>query len=108
MPGTFEYQWGQVVAQAWSDPAFKAKLLADPVAVLQENGVRPPAGLRINVAENTDEVLNLVLPAKPPAQELSEEDLQPVGASQRGYESCFRCGESCNRCGESCHRCERC
>ena len=112
MPGTFEYQWGQLVARAWADPAFKAKLLADPAGVLKENGLTTPAGLQIKVTENTDKVLNLVLPMKPPAQELSEEELHRVAGGQRGYEACFRCGEGCHRCnercGEGCYRCERC
>ena len=54
MPGDFEYQWGQLVARAWADPAFKAKLLADPAGVLKENGLTPPAGKQFKVVENTD------------------------------------------------------
>ncbi|HVS40528.1 MAG TPA: NHLP leader peptide family RiPP precursor [Gemmataceae bacterium] len=111
MSGDFEYQWGQLVARAWDDPAFKAKLIADPVAVLQENGVTPPAGGRLQVVENSADVAYLVLPTKPTSRELSEEELQSV-AGGRGYEPCHRCGESCytcRRCGdEGCYRCERC
>ncbi len=105
----FEYQWGQLVARAWDDPAFKARLIAEPQAVLEENGLAP-AGRRIKVVENDDEVVHLVLPGRPGAQQLSEEELRPAGAEQcfRCGEGCFRCGESCVRCGESCHRCERC
>ncbi len=114
MPGDFEYQWGQLVARAWADPAFKAKLLADPAGVLKENGLTPPAGKQLKVMENTGSVIHLVLPAKPAPQELSEEELHRVAAG-RGHEGCFRCGEGCfrcgegcNRCGEGCYRCERC
>ena len=104
MPGDFEYQWGQLVARAWADPAFKAKLLADPAGVLKENGLVPPAGITIKVVENTDKVLHLTIPAKPAATELSEEELHRVA----GGEGCYRCGEQCySRCGERCGH-ERC
>ncbi len=103
MAGDFEYQWGQLVARAWDDPAFKARLLADPAAVLEEYGLER-AGKRFQVVEDTDEVVHLVLPGRPGPQELSEEELRPVGAGTGG-ENCFRCGEECHRCGESCHRC---
>ena len=115
MPGDFEFQWGQLVARAWADPAFKAKLLADPAGVLKENGVTPPAGAQLKVVADDDKVVHLVLPAKPTAQELSEEELHRVAAG-KGHESCFRCGENCYRCheacrrcsDEACYRCERC
>ncbi len=108
MPGDFEYQWGQLVARAWADPAFKAKLLADPAGVLKENGLALPAGKQLKVVENTDKVVNLVLPTKPAPQELSEAELHRV-AGGRGHEGCFRCHEACRRCSdEGCYRCERC
>tara|TARA_B100000315_G_scaffold218472_1_gene219800 strand:- start:160 stop:363 length:204 start_codon:yes stop_codon:yes gene_type:complete len=31
--------YGKIVAKAWSDEEFKAKLMADPKSVLKENGV---------------------------------------------------------------------
>jgi hypothetical protein len=110
MPSDFEYQWSQLVARAWADPAFKAKLIADPAGVLKENGLTPPAGLQLKLVENTDKVLHLVLPVKPAPQELSEEELHRV-AGGGGGERCNweRCRE---RCGERCEweRCrhERC
>ncbi len=81
MAGDFEYQWGQLVARAWADPAFKARLLADPAAVLEENGLAP-AGKQFKVVEDTDEVVHLVLPGRPGPQELSEEELQPVAVGR--------------------------
>jgi Nitrile hydratase, alpha chain len=61
----FEYQWGRIVARAWGDPAFKATLLADPAAALEEYGLLPPVGLEIKVVENTDKVVHLTLPRGP-------------------------------------------
>jgi hypothetical protein len=66
----------QVVAKAWSDPSYKAKLLADPRAALTAAGVAVPAGVAIQVVEDTDKVAHLVLPPRP--TELSEEDLKKV------------------------------
>ena len=66
--------WGQVVARAWSDEAFKRRLLAEPGAVLGEQGLELRAGVEVRVVENTAEVVHLVLPA-PPEGELSEEQL---------------------------------
>ncbi len=64
----------KVVAQAWSDPAFKAKLLAEPHAALAAAGVPIARGMTVKVVENSDNVFHLVLPAKP-AGELSEAEL---------------------------------
>ena len=86
------------MARAWSDSALKKKLLADPASVFKENGMIVPKGMTINVVENTDKVVNLVLPVKPSPAELSAEELQQVAG---GY--CRRCG--CGRCGCGCERC---
>lgn len=52
----------RVVAHAWSDPAFKARLLSEPRATLNELGYSlPEAGTQITVVENTDQVHHLVV-----------------------------------------------
>jgi Nitrile hydratase, alpha chain len=61
--------YSKVVAKAWSDPAFKSKLMADPKAALSDAGVKVPADLTIKVVENTSKVFHLVIP-EPPAVEL--------------------------------------
>ena len=100
----WEEAWGQLVAKAWSDPALREKLLADPAGVLKENGVIVPADVTINVRENTDQVVNLVLPVKPSAAELSEEELhQAAGGHCHGCHGCGGC-RGCGGCG-GCHRC---
>ncbi len=70
-------QYGQVVARAWADDAFKQRLLADPAAVLQAEGITVPPGVELRAVENTDKVLYLALPPKPSA-ELSDEQLDQV------------------------------
>jgi nitrile hydratase subunit alpha len=51
----------KVVAKAWSDPAFKARLLKDGSAAAQEAGVQMDQPTRLIVVENTPEVHNLVV-----------------------------------------------
>ena len=67
---------GKIIAKCWSDESFKRKLLADPATTLQAEGVVVPAGLSIKAFENTDQVFNLVIPAKP--TDLSDSDLDKV------------------------------
>src|SRR4051812_29274800 len=64
---------GKVIAKAWADEAFKARLLADPAVVLAAEGVPMPAGVSLRVIENTATVINLILPAKP--TDLTDEDM---------------------------------
>jgi hypothetical protein len=70
----------KVVARAWSDPAFKAQLLADPKAALAAAGASVPPGVRVKVTENTDQLVHLVLPARPAETELSDADIETVVA----------------------------
>jgi nitrile hydratase len=50
----------KVVARAWTDPAFKARLLADGTRACEEMGLDVPA-LRLVVVENTPEVHNAIV-----------------------------------------------
>jgi hypothetical protein len=70
-------QWGQLVARAWGDEAFKRRLLAAPAAALAEQGIQFPPGVEVRAVENTDRVLYLTLPPKP-SVELSDEQLDAV------------------------------
>lgn len=72
--------YSKVVTRAWSDPAYKRRLMADPHAVLAEAGLTVAPDVKINVLENSDKVLNVLLP--PPLEEgaLSEDDLAKVAA----------------------------
>lgn len=51
----------RVVARAWVDPAFKARLLADATAAVAELGYGGPQGERIVALENTPSVHNVVV-----------------------------------------------
>jgi hypothetical protein len=93
-------QWGQIVARAWADPEFKARLLAEPQAVLREHGIEPEPGVEIRVIEGASDVQYLVLPPCPDG-DLAEEELAPtaVGYCYCGW--CRACGR-CGRCGCGC------
>lgn len=51
----------RVVAKAWCDPEFKARLLRDAPVAIDELGFLGKATAHLKVVENTDEVHNLVV-----------------------------------------------
>ena len=50
-----------VVAKAWSDPEYKARLMRDAPSAIDELGFLGKATAHLKVVENTDEVHNLVV-----------------------------------------------
>ena len=94
-------QWGLIVARAWADEAFKARLLENPGAVLREHGIEVAPGVRIDVVEDSSEVRHFVLPASP-VGELSEEELSPVAGTDSHSGGCGGCGGcGCGGCRSS-------
>ena len=55
----------KIIAKAWSNPAFKRKLLKDPVTVLREAGMDVPDGLQIQMHADTKKLEHGVIPAPP-------------------------------------------
>ena len=51
----------RVVARAWSDPAFRTRLLADAVAASRELGIAGPEGGHLVAVENTARIHNMVV-----------------------------------------------
>jgi nitrile hydratase alpha subunit len=70
--------YSKITARAWSDPAYKARLMADPAGVLKEAGIDMPAGMKLRAVENTNDTAHFILPAPPTDGELSEESLSKV------------------------------
>ena len=70
----------RVVAQAWSDPEFKARLISDPEAVLAEAGIPVPEGVELRVVEDTVNMRHFVLPGRPEDDELVDEVLERITA----------------------------
>ena len=56
----FPYRGSRVIARAWTDPAFKARLLKDGKAACAEMGVELEA-TRLIAVENTSEVHNVIV-----------------------------------------------
>jgi hypothetical protein len=69
--------YAAVMAQAVSDPVFRMRLMADPVATMQAADIAIPDGVTVKVVENTDTLVHLVLPAAGP-HELTDQDLEAV------------------------------
>ena len=72
-------RWARVVARAWDDDGFRQRLLAEPEAILREAGIALPSGVPVRVVEDDAAVaagsgVCLRLPAKPPADDLIEDD----------------------------------
>ena len=51
----------KVVAKAWTDPGYRAQLLADGTGAVRELGFAGPQGEHIVVVENSDDVHNVVV-----------------------------------------------
>ena len=96
--GSWQKQWGLLVAEVWADEDLKQRLVSDPAAVLQEYGIEIPANVELNVVEDTDQVRHLVIPASP-SDDLLDEDLT---SSPSMY--CWLCG-GCGGCGCGSRRC---
>jgi hypothetical protein len=70
----------KIIAKAWMDEGFKARLLSDPMATFKEEGVEIPPGVEVRIAVDTDKIRHLLLPMKPAGEELSDAQLADVAA----------------------------
>ena len=62
MDGRTPADGSRVVARAWTDPDFKARLLSDARSALRELGIEIPADTpHLTVVENTEDAHNLVV-----------------------------------------------
>ena len=62
MKSTTSQIWIRVVAKAWADEDYKARLLSDPAAVLTEEGIALPEGKSVRIVEATANETVLILP----------------------------------------------
>lgn len=66
MDPTMKDAWLKIITRAWSEPAFKARLLADTNEVLKEYGIKVPAGVTyLTMEDGVDGKHYLVLPPAP-------------------------------------------
>jgi hypothetical protein len=71
-------RYGQIVAEAWADPAFRQRLLTDPATVLRERGIEAPDGVQVRIVEDTEQIMHLVLPPMPAEAALSDRQLAQI------------------------------
>ncbi len=55
--------YADVVAKYYGDPDFKAKMDADPTAVLRSEGFDFPEGAKVKLVFNTHDRVHILLPA---------------------------------------------
>lgn len=55
----------KVIAKAWADPKFKAKLKRNPAATLRAAGIRMEKGAKVTVHEERGARHHIVIPKKP-------------------------------------------
>jgi len=66
MDPTMKDAWLKIITRAWSEPAFKARLLADTNDVLKEYGISVPADVTyLTLEDGVDGKHYLVLPPPP-------------------------------------------
>ena len=70
-------QLASLFAACWKDEALKARLMADPKAVLAEYDMDVPDEMDVKVVENADNCVHITMPAPPSRSldELSDEEL---------------------------------
>lgn len=73
---------GRLVARAWSDPVFAARLVADATAMFGSLGIALPEGKTVAAAQNSDTATHLVLPSARYAEPASAyADIKAFGES---------------------------
>ena len=97
----------QLFTACWKDEALKARFMSDPKSVLAEHGIDVPAGITVNVVENTNDTINITMPMAPEnVHGLSDEELGAAAGGANtgaGTIACSGLGASiCERCTPKC------
>jgi hypothetical protein len=92
-------KYGQLVAKAWLDPEFKEQLMANPEAILREQGIDVPEEINPRVVEKPENEWIFFLPPKPAS--ISDEQLTQ---SQAGLAEATSSSDSTN-CASSSDKC---
>ena len=69
------YPTREIIFRAWSDDAFKQRLLQEPITVLKEFGAKVPDSItEVRVVENTNNTAYFILPREPDSATGKTED----------------------------------
>lgn len=68
----------EIIARAWTDDGFRARLEADPAAALVEAGFPAPDGKVVTITHEAPGSLVLVIPPAPTSSEASDAELDSV------------------------------
>lgn len=68
----------RVVVKAWTDAAYRDRLLREPREVLEEAGLSFEDGTSVHIHAESPSSRHFVLPTPPPESSLEEGDLQLV------------------------------
>lgn len=60
---------GKIITRAWHDEGFKQRLLENAAAALREEGFEVPEGLTVRAVENTERLVHIIIPDRPPVGE---------------------------------------
>ena len=71
----------KIINKAWKDENFKKALLDNPQETFKQLGLQIPESIEIKVVEESTNVLYLVLPVNPNAEELTDEQLDLVAGA---------------------------
>lgn len=127
----WELKWELLVADCWSDPDLKQRLLSNPAEVFKERGIVLPDGMTAKVVESTADTGYFVIPPAPSEEELSEEELESVAGGGGfsltigctpggcvgcrggrcggcGTPGCRGCAPACRGCSSGCSACRGC
>lgn len=71
------YPTREIIFRAWSDDAFKQRLLTNPLEVMREFGAKIPSKVtELRVVENSDAVAYFILPKAPDTSEMSDDEIK--------------------------------
>jgi hypothetical protein len=85
-PELYRKAMATLIARAWLDQNYKERLASDPVKALAEVGIPAPERVKINVHFNSDSEFNLIIPAPPSANQITEADFVSASAQVAAHE----------------------
>jgi hypothetical protein len=69
----------KIIARAWADPEYLARLKEKPRETLTEAGLAPAADVTVHVLQNSQQDFYLVIPQKPPDGPINETRVLETG-----------------------------